>query len=267
MRIPARRIAPGRGEGLALVRRSPFSFIGGVDPATGALTNGVLGGPEERLEGRVFAFPTGKGSTVGSYVIYGLAKRGLGPTALVNERAEAITAVGAILGGIPSVDHVDLGALVTGDRVVVDADAGEVLLPDVTERHVVSAFLRNRGRFLVVRRSEKVGTFQGRWSAISGYMEGEEDPRERARREIREETGIRSPRFRAAGEPVVARHGTTAFVVHPFLFDVPSRRVILDWENVEHRWVRPEDLDDLETVPRLKDVLLSALRGRRATRE
>jgi 8-oxo-dGTP pyrophosphatase MutT (NUDIX family) len=119
----------------------------------------------------------------------------------------------------------------------------------------VSAFLRNRGRVLVVRRSERVGSFRGRWSAISGYLEGGEDPRDRARSEILEETGIKGARFRRAGEPVVTRHGSTAFVVHPFLFDVPTRSVRLDWENVESRWIAPGDLPTLRTVPRLGDVL------------
>ncbi|HYM40064.1 MAG TPA: NUDIX domain-containing protein [Thermoplasmata archaeon] len=128
-------------------------------------------------------------------------------------------------------------------------------------RPVVSAFLRNRGRFLVVRRSQRVGTFRGRWSAVSGYIEGREDPRARAAQEVREETGLRGARFRRAAEPLYTRHEGTAFQVHPFLFDVPSRRVHLDWENLEYRWIRPGDLANLDTVPRLGDVLDRLLSG------
>jgi len=259
MRIPARRIAPGRAEGVALVHPAPFSFVGGVDLGTGRLLDPASDGPGERVRDRVLAFPHGKGSTVGSYVIYGLAKRGIGPAAIVNERAEAIVAVGAILGGLPMVDGVDVQGLRPGDRVVVDADADEVLLPDVKARPVVSVLLRNRGRVLLVQRSGKVGSFRGRWSAVSGYLEGDEDPRERARQEVREETGIRGARFRHAGRAVLARHEDTIYLVHPFLFDVPSRRVRLDWENVAHRWIRPAEVATFDTVPRLKDVMSSAL--------
>ncbi len=261
MKLSARRISPGKAEGTALVSASAFSFVGGVEPATGVIQDEATGLRGERVGERVFAFPTGKGSTVGSYVIYGLARRGIGPAGLINERAEAIAAIGAILGGIPMVDRVDLGALLTGDRVVVDADSGAVDLPDVAAKPVVSAFLRNRGRFLVVRRSEKVGTFQGRWSAVSGYLEGDEDTRDRALQEIREETGIAQPKFVAAGKPIITRHGSTAFVVHPFLFDVGTREVTLDWENVEFRWIASDKVGGLETVPRLQDVLSSALRA------
>lgn len=262
MRLRARVIAPGNAQGAALVSPAPFSFVGGVDAATGAVTEEATGCVGERLAGRVFAFPRGKGSTVGSYVLYGLAKRGVGPAALVNQSAEAIVATGAILGGVPMVDRLDLGALTTGDRIRVDADRGFVDLPDVVAKPVVSAFLRHRGRFLVLRRSERVGSFQGRWSAVSGYIEGREDPRRRALQEIREETGVTGARFRGAAEPLITRHEKTAFVVHPFLFDVGSRRVRLDWENVEYRWIAPAELGSLETVPRLGDVLDRLLHGR-----
>jgi predicted aconitase with swiveling domain/8-oxo-dGTP pyrophosphatase MutT (NUDIX family) len=255
MKLRARRISPGRAEGRALVCPGPFSFVGGADPSSGELLDAATGHAGEALGGRIFAFPHGKGSTVGSYALYGLAKRGLGPAALINEHAEAIVATGAILGGVPMVDHVDLGAFVTGDRVAVDADHGTVDLPEVEEKPVVSAFLRNRGRFLVVRRSDRVGSFQGRWSAISGYVEGKEEPRARAAQEIREETSMKGARFRAAAEAVITRHENTAFVVHPFLFDAPTRRVRLDWENVEYRWIAPRELNDLDTVPRLDVVL------------
>lgn len=259
MRMRARGLVPGRASGKALVSSGPFSFVGGVDAATGSILDGATGHTGERLDGRVFVFPTGKGSTVGSYVLFGLGKRGHGPAAIVNRRADSVVAVGATLAGIPMVDHVDVGGLRSGDRMVVDGGRGTVELPDVQAKRVVTAILRNRGRILIVRRSEKVGTFQGKWSAISGRIEGREDPKHRAIVEVREETGIRAITFRGAGDPILARNGTTIYVVHPFLFETPNRGVRLDWENVEHRWVRPEELDRFETVPRLVDVVAAVV--------
>src|SRR5437879_13903940 len=112
------------------------------------------------------------------------------------------------------------GARGTGDR------------RDIRGKRVVPAILRNQGRILIIRRSEKVGTFRGKWSAISGHIEGREDPKHRAIVEVREETGIRAITFRGAGDAVLARDGTTIYVVHPFLFDTPKRRLRLDWDNV-----------------------------------
>jgi hypothetical protein len=76
----------------------------------------------------VLVFPKGKGSTVGSYVIYGLQANGKAPAAIVNIQTETIVATGAILAKIPMVDEVDIGVIRTGDRVTVDGDKGEVIV-------------------------------------------------------------------------------------------------------------------------------------------
>jgi hypothetical protein len=119
----ARIIKAGRAEGPALVSPAPIGFLGGVDPDTGVVLE-----PGHPLQGRsirgsVLVFPTGKGSTVGSYTILRLAKSGAGPVAIVNAESEAIVAVGAIIGDIPMVDRVDIAAIREGDWVVVDGDA------------------------------------------------------------------------------------------------------------------------------------------------
>jgi len=263
--LRGRAVSSGRAEGRSLVTEKPMSFLGGVDQKTGIVTDPASDLRGMRIAGRVLAFPHGKGSTVGSYVIYGLARRGRGPAAIVNERTEAIVATGAILGGTPLVDGVEVSLLRTGDRTIVDGDAGVVALPDVTERPVVTAFLGNRGRILVVKRGSRVKTFRGAWSGISGYLEGLEPPLWRARREVLEETGIEVARLVARGPVFRTRHESTVFAIHPFLFDVQGRRVTLDWENVEARWIRHEEIQRLrKTVPRLADVLASVLPGPRS---
>ena len=259
MKIDARAISPGRAEARVIVSPAPFSFVGGVDPSSGVILDNSTGHAGASLRGRVLAFPHGKGSTVGSYVLYGLVKKGSGPVAIVNAKAEAIVATGAILAEIPLVDRFDINGLRTGDRVVVDGSRGSVELPDLEARFVVTAILRNRGRILIVRRSEAVGTFQGRWSAISGYLEDGDRPEHRARQEVWEETGIRTAALRASRPPILARQDSVVYVVHPFLFDVSCRRVRLDWENAAHRWVRPDELRRYKTVPRLADVVTSVL--------
>ena len=125
-RIQGRAVSAGAARGEALVSRAPISFYGGVDAKTGVI---IEKGHE--LEGRnvkdkVLVFPRGKGSTVGSYVIYGLAKNGVAPGALVNEQTETIVATGAILAAIPCVDGVDLSGINTGDIIEVNADKGTV---------------------------------------------------------------------------------------------------------------------------------------------
>ena len=123
---------------------------------------------------------------------------------------------------------------------------------------VVTSFLQADQQILLLRRSAKVGTHQGRWAAVSGYLEGSEDPLQRAKTEIQEELGLGPEQITLirAGETVHAFDEQTATVwtVYPFLFETRSRRIQLDWENTEYKWIEPNELRAYETVPKLKEV-------------
>ncbi len=120
MKLKGRAIFEGRAEGNALVSSSPVSFYGGVDPDTGEVTESGNELKGESVKGKVLVFPHGKGSTVGSYVLYRLARNGAAPAAIVNQRCETIVAVGAIISEIPCVDMIDISKISTGARVKVD---------------------------------------------------------------------------------------------------------------------------------------------------
>jgi len=128
--LPGRTIAKGRAEGSVLRSSAPISFFGGVDPETGIVCE--PGHPLEgrSIAGRVLCFPTGKGSTVGSYTLYRLAKRGRAPAAILNAACETIVAVGAIIAGIPCIDQLPIEELADAARVEVDADRGVVTVLD-----------------------------------------------------------------------------------------------------------------------------------------
>lgn len=126
--MQGRPISHGVGTGEALVLGSSLSFLGGVDPRTGRVKDRGTGAFNKTVRGRVLVFPTGKGSTVGSYVIYGLRVNGRAPAAIVNQTTETIVATGAILAKIPLVNNVDIGRIRTGDRVTVDGDRGCVVV-------------------------------------------------------------------------------------------------------------------------------------------
>jgi uncharacterized protein len=119
-----RTIHPGSAEGEALVSRMGISFFGGVDPKTGVVVETGHDLEGRSIAGKVLVFPTGKGSTVGSYTLYRLRKAGAAPAAILNAECEPITAVGCILAGIPCLDRLPIGQLSTGDRVRVDGETG-----------------------------------------------------------------------------------------------------------------------------------------------
>jgi len=118
--LTGRVIKAGRARGVALVSPEPIGFLGGVDPDSGIVVEPGHPLEGESVAGRVLIFPTGKGSTVGSYTLYRLARNGVGPAAIINAESEPIVAVGAIISDIPMVDQVDIAQLSTGDIVVVE---------------------------------------------------------------------------------------------------------------------------------------------------
>jgi 8-oxo-dGTP pyrophosphatase MutT (NUDIX family) len=158
--------------------------------------------------------------------------------------------------GPPLVAGIDTDVLRDGERVRLRGSAGTAELPGVAEVKVVTSFLqRPDGRILLLLRSGDVGSFRGRWAAVSGYLE-DPTPEEQARREIQEETGIdpTGTRLASVGRPVYARDGMTVFTVHPFRFLVTEARVTLDWEHTEFEWVAPGEILRRETVPKLDRV-------------
>ena len=131
------------------------------------------------------------------------------------------------------------------------------------EARVVTCFLLRRTaagvEVLLLRRSQQVGTYRGRWAGVSGYVE-EADPLVQAYREVEEEAGLTREEVSLLqiGEPleVLDVEADRRWIVHPFLFEVrPNAEVLVDWEHTEARWVRPEEVFAFETVPQLAEAL------------
>lgn len=124
--MKGRMIAPGKTKGIAIVSSEPIGFYGGIDIKTGIVIE--KGHPLEgkKITDKILVFPSGKGSTVGSYVIYGLQKNGVGPKGIINKETETIVATGVILAGIPCVDQIDIEKIHDGDTVLLDADNATV---------------------------------------------------------------------------------------------------------------------------------------------
>lgn len=122
--LNGRAIVEGRCRAEALVSMKPISFLGGVDPADGKIIEKKHDLSGLCIKDKVLCFPHGHGSTVGSYVLYSLAKKGLAPKAIINETADPVVVVGAIIANVPMIDLVDIRRIKSGDTVEVDACKG-----------------------------------------------------------------------------------------------------------------------------------------------
>lgn len=120
MELVGRIIKAGSVQGSALVSPDPIGFLGGVDPDTGIVIESGHPLEGQCMAGRILVFPSGKGSTVGSYTLYRMAREGTAPAAIINAESEPIVAVGAIISDIPMVDQVDISQFTTGDWVQIE---------------------------------------------------------------------------------------------------------------------------------------------------
>lgn len=126
MILTGRSIAKGEASGALLSTDVSLSFLGGVDPKTGVIIDKDHPLYGQSIAGKVFAFPYGKGSTVGSYVLYALARNGVAPAAIINTKCETIIAIGTIIAGIPAVDSLNEPLPANGTVMTVNGTLGTV---------------------------------------------------------------------------------------------------------------------------------------------
>ncbi len=124
--LKGRKISEGYCKAEALVATKPISFLGGVNPANSKIVDRNHDLCGKCIKGKILCFPHGYGSTVGSYVLYSLAKKKLAPKAIINQTADPVVVVGAIIADIPMIDEIDIKQIKTGDIVEVNASEGFV---------------------------------------------------------------------------------------------------------------------------------------------
>jgi 8-oxo-dGTP diphosphatase len=142
--------------------------------------------------------------------------------------------------------------------------------PELRPTPVVTNFLTRfdgpQPRILIVQRSQRVGSYQGQWGGISGFIEPGVSPDEQAYTEIREETGLQADQVRMLRRGEVVHQPEPAlgreFLVHPFIFEVyKPDEIHTDWEAVQMRWIHPSEMKDYNTVPKLWEAYQSAMNG------
>ncbi|HJJ22332.1 MAG TPA: NUDIX domain-containing protein [Nitrosopumilus sp.] len=129
---------------------------------------------------------------------------------------------------------------------------------------IVTSFIKDNEKLLILKRSDKVKSMKGLWAGISGIIEKNEVPLKRAKIEILEEVGITEERItliRSADELRInsPQYDNHEWEIFPFLFEAKNPTINLNWENSEFKWINVEELEKYETVPSLQKVLFSLL--------
>tara|TARA_B110000438_G_scaffold171350_1_gene163744 strand:- start:207 stop:611 length:405 start_codon:yes stop_codon:yes gene_type:complete len=129
---------------------------------------------------------------------------------------------------------------------------------------IVTSFIKNNNKILILKRSNKVRSMKGLWSGVSGIIENNENPLDRAKIEIFEEVGIRNEKIKLLksiekikiSSPQYENHEWEVF---SFLFETKYAEIKLNWENLEFKWIEAKELKNYETVPSLDKILFNLL--------
>lgn len=131
-------------------------------------------------------------------------------------------------------------------------------------KEVVTCFPLHRGKVLLLKRSEDVSTYPGKWGTVTGYLD-QEEVEAQCLEELIEELGL-------SEEAVIKyEHGETFsfsdnghdWQVHPVAAHIDEEKDFdLNMENTEYKWVDPQDVKMFDTVPRLTESLKKALKMR-----
>ena len=129
---------------------------------------------------------------------------------------------------------------------------------------IVTSFLLNQEKILILRRSKNVKTMKNMWSGISGIIENDEEPLTRAKIEIFEEVGIKENEIKLLKigneiDIISPQYKNHQWHVFPFLFETKITEIKLNWENSDFKWIEIMELEKFNTVPNLDQVLFSML--------
>ena len=129
---------------------------------------------------------------------------------------------------------------------------------------IVTSFITNNDKFLLLKRSDKVKSMKGLWAGVSGIIEKNETPLERAKIEIFEEVGIKEKEIKLVKKLEKMKISSQQYKNHeweifPFLFETKNGNITLNWENSEFKWILPKELKNYQTVPSLEKILLNLL--------
>lgn len=130
---------------------------------------------------------------------------------------------------------------------------------------VITVFVRYKDKILLLKRSDKVRTYQGKWNTIAGYLDEVKPIKEKVLEELREEIGIHENniiniKYFDAYE-IDDKKINKIWIVHPVLVEMKEKPEIkLDWEHTEYKWISPDEIRDYDTVIDLYRTLKMVLK-------
>jgi ADP-ribose pyrophosphatase YjhB (NUDIX family) len=130
---------------------------------------------------------------------------------------------------------------------------------------VLTCFVKYGNKILLLKRSEKVNSYRGKWSAVAGFIDEPKSIEEKLMEELKEEIGILKKNILKIrmGElfEVYDDSIKKTWIILPVLAELKSRPVIkLDWEHTDFKWITSNEMKNYDTDFKLEETLRKVLK-------
>lgn len=125
---------------------------------------------------------------------------------------------------------------------------------------VVTVFVKYKEKILLLKRSDKVRVYQGKWNTVAGYLDELRPIREKVLEEIKEELEIEKDNVLSIifGEPYqfTDKEVNKTWIVCPVLVELKEKpNIKLNWEHTDYKWIKQDELRNFDIVPKLDESL------------
>ena len=145
-----------------------------------------------------------------------------------------------------------------------EREVGRIDYTNANKVPVVTIYIRFKKKILLLKRSNEVLTYKGKWNTVAGYLDQNKPIKEKIIEELYEELGISENDIQSykigSSYSFFDESIKKEWIVFPVLVTLKKmNQVKLDWEHTDYTWIYPEKIDEFDTVPNAKKSLLSAL--------
>jgi len=127
---------------------------------------------------------------------------------------------------------------------------------------VITVFVKYKDKIILLKRSDKVGNYCGKWSTVTGFLDELKPLHEKVFEELEEELGVEksiiSSILMGKSFKLIDKNINKTWIIHPILVELQEMpKIKLDYEHIEFKWIKPEELNNFDTVPKLEKSLKS----------
>ena len=124
---------------------------------------------------------------------------------------------------------------------------------------VINVVVEYKDKILLLKRSDKVNSYKGKWNTIGGYLDEIVPLKKKVEEELREELGITDLEKAkiSYGESYEFhdREIGRTWIIFPVLVEFQTKpKIKIDWEHTEFKWIKHGEIGKFDCVPKIEKI-------------